>query len=505
MRREQAASPKSAWAGRSVGRRRWWCACVCLVVLESQAAQAPAPGSVGPDEIRVAWTPYVPRPVDRSTATFTVETRVVEINAVVRDRQGHPVPDLNKDDFEVFDAGKKREVSHFSVLRSTSAGRGSASAGATAPPRFIGLVFNDVMLELCSNAPTPPGAYFASLKLGASAAQRFLTEGLGPRDRVSLFTLSEGQVVPFTKDIPALIRALKAMYLHRGCIGVANPFGVFSDIVSYVAKMPGERIVLLAARNVNVNRLTQHEIVHRAVDAGVAVNVLDTRGLDPGNPTLDLTAVYLTQSTGGTYFRYNNDFVRGFKELGLAPEVSYAMSFVSDADLNYRYRPLKVQVKRPGRYSIQARPGYYADPPPKARPSPEEAKLIELTLGAGMLDEAPVSFAQLPDRLVNGAPAVNAVAHVDLARLPFRTEKDRRVERITVVAALLDERSEYVTGKRGVMELALTESSYDQLSKQGINATFVLEGPPGKYRLRIVAREEATGKISTADFPIELR
>jgi len=52
------------------------------------------------------------------------------------------------------------------------------------------------------------------------------------------------------------------------------------------------------------------------------------------------------------------------------PEVSY-MAFVSDAPSNSRYHPLKVVVSGPERYSIQARPGYYADPPLKERCHPD--------------------------------------------------------------------------------------------------------------------------------------
>jgi VWFA-related protein len=43
-----------------------------------------------------------------------VTTRLVEVNAIVRDRNG-PVKDLTKDDFTLFEKGKEQKISFFSV------------------------------------------------------------------------------------------------------------------------------------------------------------------------------------------------------------------------------------------------------------------------------------------------------------------------------------------------------------------------------------------------------
>ncbi len=43
----------------------------------------------------------------------TIEVRVINVDAVVTDRSGKPVPGLTKDDFELYDNGKKRDISNF--------------------------------------------------------------------------------------------------------------------------------------------------------------------------------------------------------------------------------------------------------------------------------------------------------------------------------------------------------------------------------------------------------
>lgn len=81
-------------------------------LLFSQQAQAPAP-----DEVRVCGSIYWPRP----QFTLRVDTKLVEVGAVVRDGKGRTVSGLNRDDFEIGDAGKKREIKTFSVEASSRA------------------------------------------------------------------------------------------------------------------------------------------------------------------------------------------------------------------------------------------------------------------------------------------------------------------------------------------------------------------------------------------------
>ncbi len=50
-----------------------------------------------------------------STATFKVPVSLVLVRVVVRDGAGHPVPNLKKDDFQLFDSRKPQIVTHFSV------------------------------------------------------------------------------------------------------------------------------------------------------------------------------------------------------------------------------------------------------------------------------------------------------------------------------------------------------------------------------------------------------
>ena len=93
-----------------------WLALASACPAAAQSGATPAGGRKGPE---VA--------IGEQAPAFRVRANLVLVPVVVRDRQGHAVGDLRKEDFEILDAGKRQVVSQFSV--ETSGGRTGASAG----------------------------------------------------------------------------------------------------------------------------------------------------------------------------------------------------------------------------------------------------------------------------------------------------------------------------------------------------------------------------------------
>src|ERR1039457_7716990 len=89
----------------------------------------------------LALASAVPAQQDRPATVIKTETRVVQVDAVVTDKNGNPVSDLTAKDFHVWDDNKEQTIQSFSLESHTGAG---------AAPSFTVLLFNNPMLD------TPP-------------------------------------------------------------------------------------------------------------------------------------------------------------------------------------------------------------------------------------------------------------------------------------------------------------------------------------------------------------
>jgi VWFA-related protein len=146
----------------------------------------------------------------RDTApTFKVRVNLVLVRVVVRDAQGKIVPNLKKEDFQVFDNRKLQTISSFSVETpeshtavtttaepktpevETEAGR----VALTLPKRFVAVVFDDQHLLM------------QDITFVRDAATRFF-DALAPSDRVGIYSTSGQFTQEFTDDHELLRRTL---------------------------------------------------------------------------------------------------------------------------------------------------------------------------------------------------------------------------------------------------------------------------------------------------------
>jgi VWFA-related protein len=185
--------------------------CKLLTLTLGMAVALAAQQAIGPDEFRARSGPYVPPP---PPSTLRTEVKLVEVPVVVRDGKHRAVPALKQSDFQVFDLGKKQEITTFSVEAATPAAAPAAitndatpaqpASGAAAPaakaqrPRFIALCLD--------NLSTP----FADLRRTKTSAEKFVRTGLAPGDRVAVVTTAwSPSTITFTDEVPKLVESIE--------------------------------------------------------------------------------------------------------------------------------------------------------------------------------------------------------------------------------------------------------------------------------------------------------
>lgn len=125
-----------------------------------------------------------------SPASFTerVEVNVINVDVVVTDRSGKPIPGLTEEDFEVYDQGARVAITNFAALQEPrhdagAIGTALGAAGQTAgePLQLV------VLLDNVNTRPQNRAHMLGQLKE--------VLAGLGPRDRVMLVSYDKSITV----------------------------------------------------------------------------------------------------------------------------------------------------------------------------------------------------------------------------------------------------------------------------------------------------------------------
>ena len=302
-----------------------------------------------------------------------------------------------------------------------------------------------------------------------------------------------------------------------------------------LSRKPGRRMLLLASSGFLSGALEQQQdaIVNEAVRAGVVINSLDAKGLyteapaGPLNETNELAEIPVSstvfqveslgdrldsvdsamarfaESTGGLFFRNNNDLDLGFYRLGVLPECTYLLDFAPAND--GKYHKIRVELKNAKHPLLQVRPGYFAPAKTSTEP-PSPANTIEAEVrGSDEKVDVPAnSIETIGAARSEGLQQLTIKTHVDIEKLPFQEQKDRHVQKLTFVAALFDSRGNFITGKEAEMEFALKLENFERFSKTGINGVMQLDVSPGAYRLRVVVQEALRGRISATSKDLQV-
>jgi VWFA-related protein len=567
-----------------------------LLILFGAGVLRLASQGISEDEIRWGSRPYVPP----SANAIRVQTNVVQVPVVVRDSNGKAVAGLKKSDFQLFDDGHPVQIASFSVENSTPQPVPyvqpprvvDASSSPVAPPvnppppapRYVALFFDDTSMR----AP--------DMVMARKAAETFVSTTLKPGDRIGIFTTSTTVTLNFTGDVPKLLETLGQLLSHRkpptgaggGQTCQMNPYqaslilqfydehsdaldiagfehcgdvhdrisfaqnilgqaeqtaqeslGIISDVIRYLARMPGQRMLVLASSGFLTQTLAekQDKVINEALDANVVINSLDAKGLVAEIPGYDedmqpiklppydgrLWAVFdqlktanrermndplavIAEGTGGKFYHNRNDLDAGLKELAAAPDVSYMLTF-SPAALkrNGSAHTLKVKLANLHGMSISARRGYVAPGPNLTAPEKKKGQLDSAVIATDIQSALTAQLTTAVVRSATGEPTLKVAINVGANKLPYQTQGDRKVERLIFITALFDEHDRFLTGVQGVMDLRLKTETMAGISAQGLDAKLSLQAPPGNYRLRQVVQEVGDGRITTINRNIQIQ
>lgn len=296
--------------------------------------------------------PAVAQQAEPPAATFRSAVDVVSVTAVVRDRKGRFVRDLDREDFTVIEAGQSKPILDF---RSESDG-----------PVKLAIVFD----------------ISGSMRLGSKAidarqAALQIFSAMRPQDSAALYMFDTrlDRVTDFTSDVAALTAALDRIESPYGQTSlydaVAETARVFAAETRGTGALPQRRAVVVLTDGIDTgSRLTPAQVSGIASGIDVPVYVLavmssvdDPRdGVEGRAADVSTALTNLSRWTGGELFTASAPAHASVAARQIVDELRHQYVLAFQASSSAGWRPVEVRSRDRG-HVIRTRAGYTAGGP----------------------------------------------------------------------------------------------------------------------------------------------
>ena len=357
--------------------RRLLLACVWIVGLLTVLAHGQQGGEQSQEQ--------EPRP-----PVFRTGTELVRVDVSVIDRHGAPVRSLTAEDFELRENGEPQAITSFRLVEATGeptddlslpirSVHHAATEAARDDVRVFLIFWDEYHIE-----------QFSSAMRAREQLMRFVLDAFGPTDLVGLMDqLTPMSALRFTRDRRALADAVHVLKGRRGVYvptrsaiedahlrnaqdverirGQVTATALKSAIMHLGNIRQGRKAIIFVSES--LGRLGQDgarvvsDLIRTANDNNTAVYTVDPRGLQAGAGAgfmgMSSLLTALADSTGAEPI-VSNDIASSLRRVVSHASAFYLIGYApTDAQLDGKFREIKVRVKQPG-VEVRARNGYWA-------------------------------------------------------------------------------------------------------------------------------------------------
>ncbi|MDQ3070522.1 MAG: VWA domain-containing protein [Acidobacteriota bacterium] len=395
------------------------------------------------------------------------------------------------------------------------------------------------------------------LERAADAARKYISDEMSPADLIAIASLSTALEVDqdFTAQKDALLRVLDRFTGVEGTPDTATEateatddpadlplddteLGLFNNdrrlralqvLAEALAPVQQKKSILYFSsgmtRSGSDNQVELRATVNAAVRANAAIYAVDTRGLQAIVPGGDAsrasargagafsgqgaarqfdrmfasqeTLATLAKDTGGEAFFDSNELGEAFDEVVKDSSAYYVLGYSStNGKQDGRFRKISVRVRNPG-LRIEHRAGYYAarDFTHLTRDDRERQMQEQLYAEVSSTD-LPVVASTAWFRVESNRFFVPVSVAIPGSALP--AERPPRAT-LDILGAVRDEQGRYVGRIRDTVQLPASDAALAQKQVQ-YQTGFLL--PPGRFWVKVVARENSRGTIGTFEAPL---
>jgi len=218
----------------------------------------------------------------------------------------------------------------------------------------------------------------------------------------------------------------------------------------------------------------------------------------------------LAEDTGGYAAVNSNDFSKAWDRVVADNSSYYVLGYYPKNDKrDGRFRKIQVKVGRPG-VEVRSRKGYTAPrgKPPAPTRQPETDKTSP-ELRQALDSPLPISgvtlrafAAPFKGTAPNASIAVGVEAQgKDLA---FEQKDGKFINDLELSVIAIDTSGKIKDGDRSVVNMGLKPETRERIVDTGIRMQTRLDLPPGRYQVRVAARESGAGHIGSVNYDLEV-
>jgi VWFA-related protein len=216
----------------------------------------------------------------------------------------------------------------------------------------------------------------------------------------------------------------------------------------------------------------------------------------------------IAEETGGFAAINRNDFRETFARIIQDNSTYYVLGYYPSNDRrDGRFRAVDVRVTRPG-LRVRARKGYVAPRGRAAEPRSFASTGTSAALRDALNSPVPVSGLGLTVTAASfKGPAPNAsvavILEVDGRKLKFVEKDGTFANDVEISLVAVDSGGKGRDGGRDIAKLGLRPQTHELVMRRGIRLTRRLELKPGRYQLRVGARESG-GAVGSIAYDLEV-
>ena len=435
------------------------------------------------------------QPAIPKSFSLKVNVDLVTIDAIVRDKRGAAVSDLQSKDFLIYDNGVAQEITHFSRDQL---------------PLAVALVI-DRSPSISRFLPDLRSA-------GLSALQH-----LKPQDQVALYSFDQcpTQLTELTEDRDGVAARIGEIRVGRS----TNIYGAIFESARFLREHAPDRrraIILVSDNYSSVFPMTEQDVLTQMLEASATLFSIRTPGdnaMSSGNPgSIDRIA----KETGGEVLQLGNS-----EKLSVALDraisnlrLGYTLGFMpakSGEDRSFHKLNVKFTASKTcPSCRIQARSGYYAGSNASLRPgvligrsSPPyncAAYFAEATAKQRLwlAAQAEVDFKQVYLQVATGTETdargksqIKVNLHIGPAGIGLRNLDNRYIGRLDVAVFYGDAKGNYLGEEWQTADLQLQEDEYQQVLKSGVSMSIMIPFKTPGQIFKVAVCDVWSGRVGT--------